>query len=352
VRILITGVCGFVGSTLVRDLRRHRDGLELWGLDNFSRPGSQINRDPLVALGVRVLTGDVRNPRDFDAIPAVDWVIDAAANPTVVAGVDGRTSAREVLDHNLTGTIETLEFCRRVQAGVILLSTSRVYSTAALSALPLMVADGAFRLSETLPAVGARGVAETCSTEPPLSFYGSSKRCSEILALEYGQAFHFPVRINRCGVLAGAGQFGQLFQGIFTFWINAYLRRRPLRYCGFGGQGHQVRDCLHARDLTSLLLDQIDHPNRPVPAIVNVAGGIDHSLSLRQLSAWCAGQFGAHAVESDPAERAFDLPWVVLDSALAEKSWQWRPQTPLVDVLEEIGRHARAHPEWLDLAGG
>jgi CDP-paratose 2-epimerase len=352
VRILITGVCGFVGNTLARDLLRHRNGLELWGLDNFSRAGSQINRDPLVALGVRVLTGDVRNSRCFDTIPAVDWVIDAAANPTVVAGVDGRSSARGVLDHNLIGTIETLEFCRRVQAGLILLSTSRVYSTAALSGLPLTVADGAFHLRDTLPAAGPQGITEAFSTEPPLSFYGSSKRCSEILAVEYGQAFCFPVRINRCGVLAGAGQFGHLFQGIFTFWINAYLRRRSLRYSGFGGEGHQVRDCLHARDLTLLLLDQIDHPDRNVPAIINVAGGADHCLSLRQLSAWCADRFGAHSVEPDPSERPFDLPWVVLDSALAEKSWQWRPQTPLEDVLEEISQHARAHPEWLDLTCG
>ncbi len=36
-------------------------------------------------------------------------------------------------------------------------------------------------------------------------------------------------------MLAGAGQFGRADQGIFAYWINAWLRRRPLKYIGFGG---------------------------------------------------------------------------------------------------------------------
>ena len=57
--------------------------------------------------------------------------------------------------------------------------------------------------------------------------------------------------MNRCGVLAGAGQFGRADQGIFAYWVNSWLRGRPLRYLGFGGQGHQVRDCLHPADLAA-----------------------------------------------------------------------------------------------------
>src|SRR5207247_9786355 len=62
------------------------------------------------------------------------------------------------------------------------------------------------------------------STTPPVSLYGSTKLASEFIALEYGGAFGLPVWINRCGVLAGAGQFGTPDQGIFAFWINSYLR--------------------------------------------------------------------------------------------------------------------------------
>ena len=105
--------------------------------------------------------------------------------------------------------------------------------------------------------VSAHGIAENFSTTPPLSLYGSSKLASECVALEYGETFEFPVWINRCGVLAGAGQFGRADQGIFSFWINAYLRRAPLRYIGFDGAGHQTRDCLHPRDLLPVLQKQM-----------------------------------------------------------------------------------------------
>ena len=51
-------------------------------------------------------------------------------------------------------------------------------------------------------------------------FTGASKLASEQLILEYGNSFDFPVWINRCGVLAGAGQFGKADQGIFSYWIH------------------------------------------------------------------------------------------------------------------------------------
>ena len=49
-----------------------------------------------------------------------------------------------------------------------------------------------------------------------MSLYGATKLASEQLALEYGSTYGFPVWINRCGVLAGAGQFGRADQGIFA----------------------------------------------------------------------------------------------------------------------------------------
>jgi CDP-paratose 2-epimerase len=59
-------------------------------------------------------------------------------------------------------------------------------------------------------------------------------------------------------------------------------------------------------------------------------------MSLGELSAWCEGRLGPHAVASDPNPRPFDLPWIVLDSRRAERLWNWRPVTPIADILEEI----------------
>jgi CDP-paratose 2-epimerase len=281
-------------------------------------------------------------------------VIDAAANPSVLAGVDGETSSRQLIEHNLCGTVNLLEYCKAHRAGFILLSTSRVYALRPLARLKVKAVDGAFRpdpRAKLPPGLSVKGVAENFSTAPPVSLYGSTKLASELLALEYGEAFDFPVWINRCGVLAGAGQFGRPDQGIFSFWINSWLRRQPLKYIGFGGKGCQVRDCLHPEDTVPLLLKQMRAGRGgKQPRIVNVSGGSRNSMSLRQLSDWCAARFGPHQVASDAATRAFDIPWMVLDSALAAKTWDWQPETSLKNVLDEIARHAELHPEWLELS--
>jgi len=351
-RILITGICGFVGSTLARELIAA--GHQITGFDNFIRPGSETNRAPLEKLGAKVIIADLRDTHAIESLPASDFVIDAAANPSVLAGVDGKTSSRELIDHNLVGTVNLLEYCKQHRAGFILLSTSRVYSIPPLAALPVEPIASAFRPSCTakLPSgLTTEGVDETFSTQAPVSLYGSTKLASEALALEYGETFNFPVFINRCGVLAGAGQFGRADQGIFTYWINSYMRRRPLKYIGFGGQGHQVRDCLHPRDLMPLFEKQMTSPKLSVDdRIINCSGGLSSARSLRQLSDWCAVKFGAFEITADSVPRPFDLPWVVLDSAKATRIWSWRPQTTTDVILTEIVAHAEANPQWLELS--
>ncbi len=353
-KLLITGICGFAGSSICRSLMETMPGLEVYGVDNFIRPGSEINRPDLTRRGVRLVHGDLRCRTDLDELPTADWVIDAAANPSVLAGVDGKSSSRQILEHNLLGTVNVLEYCKARRAGLILLSTSRVYSIAPLADVPVEVFQKAYGLrpgAALPPGLSSQGVAETFPTAPPVSLYGATKLASEQLALEYGETFDFPVWINRCGVLAGAGQFGKSDQGIFTYWINAHLRRRPLTYLGFSGQGCQVRDCLHPRDLAGLLARQMASTASGRKRVQNCSGGTANSMSLAQLTDWCDARFGAHPVQSDPRRRAFDVPWLVLDSALARNQWGWEPRTGLEQILAEIADHAREHPEWLDVSG-
>jgi CDP-paratose 2-epimerase len=351
-KILVTGICGFAGSTLARVLHEGRDGVEVFGMDNLSRPGSDRNRIALREAGIRTVHGDLRCASDVDSLPDADWVIDAAANPSVLAGIDGRFAARQLVEHNLLGTLNVLEYCRRVGAGLILLSTSRVYSIPALVGLPMRQEGNRFVLGSDhrLPrGASTRGVSEEFSTSPPVSLYGTTKLASERLALEYGETFSFPVWVNRCGVLAGAGQFGTAAQGVLSYWIHAWREGASLRYTGFDGQGMQVRDAFHPADLARLLLCQMGSPSADLPRVCNVGGGRDNSLSLAELSAWCAERFGPKDIESDPRPRPFDIPWMVMDSARAERAWGWRPARAIGEILDEIAVFADQHPRWLGL---
>ncbi len=352
-KLLITGICGFAGSAIARQLLEEEPGVEIIGFDNLMRAGAETNRAALVSKRIKVIHGDLRNSEDLDSLPPVDWVLDAAANPSVLAGLEpGGSGSRRLMNHNLFGTLNMLEFCKARKAGFTLLSTSRVYSIDPLAKLDLEVHDGAFRprAEQSFPVgISIRGVSEACSTAPPVSLYGATKVCSELLALEYGQTFGFPVCINRLGVLAGAGQFGRADQGIFSFWIHSCARKRPLKFIGFGGHGHQVRDCLHPRDVVSVLRKQFKSGGN---GITNFSGGHENSLSLLQLHRWCEERFGKTQVVSESANRPFDVPWFVLDSTRARETFDWKPTTPWASILEEIACHAEQNPHWLDLTAG
>ena len=353
-KILITGICGFAGTAIAESLLERREGLSICGIDNLHRPGSEINRVRLRKRGVKFIHGDIRLASDFEPLPAADWVIDAAANPSVLAGLPGNVSSRQLFEHNLASIVNVLEYSKAHRAGLLLLSSSRVYSIAALKALPLKHGKDAFYLDRNadLPrGVSARGIGVDFSTRAPVSLYGGTKLACESIALEYGEAFGFPVWIDRCGVLAGPGQFGTPEQGIVAYWINAHLHQRPLRYIGFDGAGKQVRDAFHPRDLASLLDLQMRQERKGGQRIYTAGGGPDNALSLAQLTAWCDARFRPHPVAADLNERPYDIPWVVMDNTDCERHFGWQPDTPMATLLEEVAGHAEANPDWRERSG-
>jgi CDP-paratose 2-epimerase len=352
-KILITGICGFVGCRLALSLLERLEGCEIAGMDNLLRPGSEMNRSVLRSRGVQFIHGDVRMRSDWEAAPACDWVIDAAANPSVLAGVDGRSSPRQLAEHNLAGTLNVLEYCREHKAGLVLLSSSRVYSVRGLAGLPVVERGGAFVPSVdqcSIEGLSEAGLSESFSVKQPVSLYGATKLSSEIMAIEYGFTFGFTVWINRCGVLAGAGQFGTAEQGIFSYWLHAHASRLRLRYIGFGGRGYQVRDAFHPDDLADLICVQMRRESAG-DAIYNLGGGAANALSLAQLTAWCNERFGKHEPEADLRPRAFDIPWLVMDYGRAAREFQWAPRRSVSSILDEIAEHVKSNPGWLARTG-
>ena len=352
-KVLITGICGYVGSRVAARLAESVPGLKVYGVDNLSRRGSESNLACLARLGAKVIHGDVRLQDDISALPEADWVIDCAANPSVLAGVDPAedVTSAQLVGSNLTGTLNLLEYCKRHKSGLILLSTSRVYSTKALNALKLAERPTRFEPAGRAFAAGFSkyGVSEKFSTEPPLSLYGATKLASEIMALEYAEAFDFPLWINRSGVIGGPGQFGKADQGIFSFWACSHALGRPLKFIGFGGRGKQVRDCVTAEDVACLLLMQMRRPDKKAPKIINIGGGAANAVSLRELDDFCRDFFRTREITgSVAASRPYDVPYYVSDCRLAEKYWGWKPSRRREELLPDICRWARDNREAID----
>ncbi|RTL49088.1 MAG: NAD-dependent epimerase/dehydratase family protein [Sphingobacteriales bacterium] len=348
-RILITGIAGFVGTKMAEYCRSAWPDAYIVGIDNLSRKGAVTHIPLLKAMDCVWVKGDISNRNDMEALPEVDWVIDCAANPSVLAG--RANDSLPLIQDNLIGTVYILEKCKRDKAGLILISTSRVYSIATLNNLPLKNNGLAFTIDATRPlppAITAMGVTEKCAVTAPISLYGATKLASEVMALEYHHSFGFPVWINRCGVLAGAGQLGKIDQGIFSFWIYQYLLDRPLSFIGYGGTGMQARDMLHPEDLFKLIWQQIMHPITRAPQILNVGGGLCNTMSLAELDAYCKTHIDAEKkVNRIQENRPYDIPYYCTDYTLAKDTWGWEPKHLSITILDEILKYGRNHLDFI-----
>ncbi len=331
-----------MGSCIALALRER--GNQIVVLDNLRRRGSELNIPHFRKTAIEFIHGDIRDLGDLANIPGnFDVLVEASAEPSVHAGQ--QNSPAYVIDTNLGGTVNCLEFARHRVDSLVFLSTSRVYSIAALRSIRLKETPQRLEIDEqqTLPGISEFGIAENFSIDGARSFYGATKLASELLIQEYVQSYRLKAVINRCGVIAGPGQFGKTDQGFVSLWVARHWFGMPLRYTGFGGTGKQVRDLLHPDDLIELLLKQLDCPDCWENGVFNVGGGRETSISLRELTELCREITGrTAAVESIEETSPVDIPLFVTDARRAGLIFNWQPRKKAIQIVDEIA-------DWIQL---
>jgi CDP-paratose 2-epimerase len=344
--ILVTGGAGFVGANVAVALAERLPGRRVVAFDNLSRRGSELNLQRLRDAGVEFVHGDIREQGDLLALGEIGALVECSAEPSVLAGVGG--SPDYLVRTNLVGAYHCLELARRDGAQVVFLSTSRVYPVRHLLGIRLEEDDTRFEIApeQELPGVSPAGIAESFPLDGARTLYGATKLAAELLIAEYADVYGLPTVVNRCGVIAGPWQMGKVDQGVFTYWMLAHVFGRPLRYLGFGGTGKQVRDLVHVDDVVDLVAEQLGAPGAWAGATVNVGGGREVSLSLRETTALCAEITGTRVdVVEDGTDRPGDVPVYLTDTAALRGRTDWRPRRDARTVLEDIHAWIRNHED-------
>jgi CDP-paratose 2-epimerase len=347
-RILITGGAGFVGSHLALKLREQRAGCEVVAFDNLKRRGSELNLPRLKAQDIEFIHGDIRQPADLESVGTFDVLLECSAEPSVMAGI--HSSPRYVLDTNLTGTLNCLETARANKAGVIFLSTSRVYPIDHLNQLNFDEGETRFNLTDDQSIEGASsaGIRENFPLEGARSLYGATKLSSELIIQEYQSLYGMPTVINRCGVLTGPWQMGKVDQGVVVLWAARHIYQEPLSYIGYGGTGKQVRDILHVDDLARLVSIQLDQLNDLSGSTFNVGGGVDVSASLQELTTICKSLTNnSIPIDSITQDREADVRMYISDNSRINDALGWSPDISVEQTLEDVVRWINDHQDAL-----
>lgn len=336
-KILITGGCGFVGSGLALRFKTAYPQAEVVAFDNLKRRGSELNINRLKKKGIQFIHGDIRNREDFDAVGEISCLIEASAEPSVLAGVN--SSPDYLINTNLTGTINCLNFAKRNNASFLFLSTSRVYPIRTIEQLSYRETATRFVLDskQSTPGVSERGFSEDFPLAGTRSLYGATKLTSELIIQEYAELYGMKTVINRCGVISGPWQMGKVDQGVVVLWAAAHYWKSKLSYIGYGGEGKQVRDVLHVDDLFELVNYQLNHLDTFSGQMFNAGGGNECSVSLCELTALCEEVSGNKiAIRKIPENRPYDVRFYCTDNTKVNQATGWKPKKGMKAIVQEI----------------
>ncbi len=219
-RAFITGVAGFIGSTLADRLLA--DGVEVVGWDNLSTGQERFLDDARRQAGFRFVRGDNLDlPALTSAMAGCDFVFHLAANADVRFGTE---HPRKDLEQNTTATFNVLEAMRA--NGIKRLafsSTGSVYGESATIPTP---EDAPFPVQTSL--------------------YGASKVAGEGLISAYGEGFGFEAYIFRfVSILGERYTHGH----VFDFYRQLIEHPDRLDVLGDGTQRKSylyVQDCVDA----------------------------------------------------------------------------------------------------------
>ncbi len=240
-KVLITGVAGFIGFHLGRRLLK--DGIDVVGIDNLNAYyDPKLKQDRLSILkefsGFNFHKIDIV---DRDAILKIfkddtyDVVVHLAAQAGVRYSIENPYT---YIDSNVVGFINILEGCKQAGVGhLAFASSSSVYG--ANKKMPFSVHD---------------------NVDHPISLYGATKKAGELMAHTYSSLYSLPCTGLRFFTVYGP--WGRPDMALFKF-TKAILEDLPIDLYNYG---EMTRDFTYIDDVIEGVARIMNSPPKPNPS--------------------------------------------------------------------------------------
>lgn len=305
-RILITGVTGFVGRHIVDHLQTEVPDAEIWGLVWEEDPAQ-------VPAGVHRLTGDLTLPSSLartvkDILP--DVVLHLAGATSVASSWHQPDRSFQV---NAIGTLNLLEALRSLDAdpAIVVATSAEIYGAVARENQPI---------KENSPL-------------SPISPYATSKAAQDLIAAQYHRGFNLRTIRLRLFPHTGPGRPPQFAASGFARQIARIERGLHPPVIAVGNLD-PIRDFTDARDIARAYWSAAVR-GRPGEAY-NVGSG--RGVSIRDLLDLLLARSTAKIeIEVDPERlRPADIECLVADASHFTAETGWRPEIPLEQTLDDL----------------
>jgi GDP-4-dehydro-6-deoxy-D-mannose reductase len=308
VRILITGVGGFVGPHLVRQLHDHLPDARLWGVDLETETGRLAGFDRLTLMSCDLLDPDAVHGVVAAARP--DVVLHLAAMSTVAGSW---TSPSRVLTINTTAQLHL--FDALLAAGLspvtVVASSAEIYGRAPACEQPL---------GEEAPL-------------RPVSPYGVSKAAQDLIAFQYHAAHGLPTIRLRLFNHTGPGRPHHFVVSSFARQLAEIERglREPVLLVG---DIAVVRDFCDVRDVARAW--QLAATDGAPGAAYNVCS--ERPVELRDLLQILLRRLAVDVeVRTDPARlRPADIPMLTGTSSRLRERTGWSAEIALERTAADL----------------
>ena len=318
-KVLITGVAGFIGMHVAKQLLQR--GEHVVGIDNINDYYSvQLKRDRIQQL--HQLQGDFTfNQTDLCDKEAIcqlfklhqfDKVVNLAAQAGVRYSIE---NPHAYIESNIVGFLNILEACRSHDIQhLVYASSSSVYG--ANTKMPFSVND---------------------SVDHPLSMYAATKKSNELMAHSYSSLFNLPTTGLRFFTVYGP--WGRPDMALFKF-TESILADKPIDVFNFG---KHKRDFTYIDDIVEGIIRVLDAtalPNhkwsgeQPDPAtsfapwrVFNI--GHSQPVELMQYINAIESKLGKQAKMNLLPLQPGDVPDTFADVTALEQAVSYKPQTSI-----------------------
>lgn len=249
-KVLITGVAGFVGSNLSSELLKK--GYQVIGVDNLSQGFRRNIESQLDHTAFKFVEGDVCNADLLrSSARDVDCIVHLAAFKIPRYG-----HALSTLEINSLGTKNVLELAKDRKAKVVFSSTSDVYG------------------KNSQPPFGEEDALCMGQTNIKRWSYAVSKIFDEHLCFAYHEEHQVPISIVRYFGGYGPNQNPTWWGGPQSVFIDCALRNKPMT---IHGDGKQTRSFTYISDMVAGTIKAMESP-QAVGQVFNIGNAREISI--------------------------------------------------------------------------